>query len=70
MWKEGCGFVLGDPKHSGEKHHEKNETYVTTLNEAAAYVERGFSLRMGRAGEVGSLISPGSLRIVYACVYG
>lgn len=58
VWKEGRGFVLGDPKHGRKKHHEENEIYAATLDEAAAYVERGFSLRMGRVGEAGSLISP------------
>ncbi len=70
VWKDGCGFVLGDPKHGAEKHHEKNEVYATTLNEVADQVQRGFSLRMGRAGANGSLISPSSLRVVRAHVYG
>lgn len=59
-------YVLGDPKDSGAKHHAENAVYVETIEEAAALVEAGHSLRMGRPGKRASMICPGSLRIVRA----
>ncbi|RVT89283.1 hypothetical protein EOD42_25410 [Rhodovarius crocodyli] len=68
-WKDGCGFVLADPKHGEDRHKEVNEIYVTTLDEAASYVERGFLLRMKSVSGGTTQISAGSLRIVRAPVY-
>lgn len=58
------GYQLADPAHGKHKHHAEHATYVRTLDEAAALVSRGFSLRMGAKGKSPSLIAPKSLRIV------
>lgn len=58
------GYQLADPAHGKHKHHAEHATYVQTLDEAAALIERGFSLRMGAKGKPPSLIAPKSLRIV------
>lgn len=58
------GYQLADPAHGRHKHHAEHATFVKTLDEAAALVERGFSLRMGAKGKAPSLIAPKSLRIV------
>ena len=58
------GYQLADPAHGKQKHHAEHATYVRTLDEAAALVSRGFSLRMGAKGKSPSLIAPKSLRIV------
>ena len=58
------GYQLADPAHGKQKHHAEHATYVLTLDEAAALVSRGFSLRMGAKGKSPSLIAPKSLRIV------
>lgn len=60
------GNQLADPAHGKQKHHAEHATYVKTLDEAAAMIERGFSLRMGAKGKAPSPISPKSLRIVRA----
>lgn len=60
------GYQLADPAHGKHKHHAEHATYVKTLDEAAALIERGFSLRMGAKGKALSLIAPKSLRIVRA----
>ena len=60
------GYQLADPAHGEHKHHAEHATYVKTLDEAAALIERGFSLRMGAKGKAPSLIAPKSLRIVRA----
>ena len=62
--KERHGYVLGSPKHGNKKHHLANEVYAMTLDEAAALVEAGHSLRMGRPGKRPSMICPASLRII------
>ena len=58
------GYQLADPAHGKQKHHAEHATHVRTLDEAAALVSRGFSLRMGAKGKPPSLIAPKSLRIV------
>ena len=60
------GYQLADPAHGRHKHHAEHATYVRSLDEAAALIERGFSLRMGAKGKPPSLIAPRSLRIVRA----
>jgi hypothetical protein len=45
------GYQLADPAHGKHRHHAEHPTYVWTLDEAAALVERGFSLRMGAKGK-------------------
>jgi hypothetical protein len=42
---DGC-FQLADPRLGRIKHHAQNAIRVSTETEAAAYVRRGFSLRM------------------------
>lgn len=59
------GYKLGDPRFGGKKHHAENATYVRTLEEAAVLIGKGFSLWMGAKDKRGSLISPGSLRILW-----
>ena len=59
-------YVLGDPKAKGRKHCVENAVYARTIEEAAALVEAGHSLRMGRPGKWPSMICPASLRIVRA----
>lgn len=58
------GYQLADPAHGKHKHHAEHATYVRTLEEAASFVSRGFSLRLGAKGKSPSLIAPKSLRIV------
>lgn len=58
------GHRLGDPAHGKDKHHAEHTVYVRTLDEAAALIEKGFSLWMGAKGKRASLIAPKSLRIV------
>ena len=60
------GYQLADPAHGKHKHHAEHATYVRSLDEAAALIERGFSLRMGAKGKAPSLIAPKGLRIVRA----
>ena len=52
------GYQLADPAHGKHKHHAEHATYVQTLDEAAALISRGFSLRMGAKGKPASLIAP------------
>lgn len=60
------GYCLGDPKFGNEKHHAKNAVYVKTLDDAAALIENGFSLRMVGPKKRPSLIAPKSLKILRA----
>ena len=57
------GHELASPHHGAEKHHAKHAVFVRTLDEAAALIAEGYSLRMGRPGVRSSLISPEKLRI-------
>lgn len=58
------GYRLADPAHGQHKHHAQHATYVQSRDEAAAFIARGFSLRMGAQGKPASLIAPKSLRII------
>ncbi len=58
------GYKLGDPAKGDRKHAASNAVFVRTLDEAAALVDRGYSLWMTRPGKRPSLISPGSLQII------
>lgn len=60
------GYQLADPAHGRHKHHAEHATYVRSLDDAAALIERGFSLHMGAKGKPPSLIAPKSLRIICA----
>lgn len=59
------GYKLGDPSFGDKKHYAENAVYVRTLEEAAVLIGKGFSLWMGAKGKRASLISPGSLRILW-----
>jgi hypothetical protein len=56
-------FVLGDPAHGAQKHHDKFAVKVKTIEEVAAYIGRGFSVRMTDGESPPSLISPDSLTV-------
>ena len=56
-------FVLGDPAHGAQKHHDKFAVKVRTLEEVATLVGRGFSVRMTDGESPPSLISPDSLLV-------
>lgn len=56
-------FVLGDPAHGAQKHHDKFAVKVATLDEVARLVRQGFSVRMTDGESPPSLISPDSLSI-------
>lgn len=58
------GYQLADPAHGKHKHHAAHATYVQSLDDAAALIARGFSLRMAAKGKPPSLIAPKSLRII------
>lgn len=62
------GYQLADPAHGAQKHHAKHAVHVRTLDEAAQLIGKWFSLWMVAKGKRSSLISPQSLRIVYASV--
>lgn len=63
-WRNREGlFVLGDPTHGAQKHHDKYAVKVTTLTEAAGLVRRGFSLRMTDGQTPPSLITSDSLTL-------
>jgi len=63
-WRNRDGFfVLGDPIHGAQKHHDKNAVKVATLEEVAERVRDGFSVRMTDGEAPPSLISPDSLRL-------
>lgn len=58
------GFELVDPRISSDRHHVKNSTFVSSIEEAAYLVEQGFSLRMAQPGKRPSLIASQSLKVV------
>ncbi len=63
-WKNRDGlFVLGDPAHGAQKHHDKFATKVATIEEVATLIGRGFSVRITDGESPPSLISPDSLTI-------
>ena len=64
VMERGC-YVLANPKHGAEKHHAINKVYAKSLEDAAALIEAGYSIRMGGPGKVPSLICPRSLRIIW-----
>ncbi len=60
-WRNRDGvFVLGDPAHGALKHHDKFAVKVAAIEEVAALVARGFSVRMTDGECPPSLISPDS----------
>jgi hypothetical protein len=63
-WRNRDGvFVLGDPAHGAQKHHDRFALKVATIEEVAALVRRGFSVRMTDGDSPPSLISPDSLTL-------
>lgn len=63
-WRNREGlFVLGDPAHGAQKHHDRLAVKVTTIEKVAELVRRGFSVRMTDGRNAPSLITPGSLLI-------
>jgi hypothetical protein len=63
-WRNRDGlFVLGDPAHGAQKHHDKFALKVGTIQEVAALVSSGHSVRMTDGESPPSLISPDSLTI-------
>ena len=56
-------FVLGDPAHGAQKHHDKFAVKVPTISEAAALVGKGFSIRMTDGETPPALISPDALSV-------
>jgi len=63
-WRNRDGlFVLGDPAHGAQKHHDKFAVKVGTIEEVAALVASGHSVRMTDGESAPSLISPESLTI-------
>ncbi|MDA8251907.1 MAG: hypothetical protein M0Z28_22465 [Rhodospirillales bacterium] len=63
-WRNREGvFVLGDPTHGAQKHHDRFAVKVGTLAEVADLVKQGFSLRMTDGETPPSLIAPESLTI-------
>lgn len=58
------GYQLADSAHGKHKHYAVHATYVRTLDEAVALIERGFSIWMCAKGKRASLIAPSSLRIM------
>lgn len=65
IYKDGVGYTLGNPDSKDTKHHAFYAIHTHSLDQAAALVEKGFSLRMSSKGRPASLISPKSLNIVY-----
>jgi hypothetical protein len=57
------GYQLVEPPNVGRKNKVEDTVFVQTLEEAAALIERGYSIRMGCKDKRPSLIAPGSLRI-------
>ena len=63
-WRNRDGlFVLGDPAHGAQKHHDKFAVKVGTIEEVDALLKRGFSVRMTDGESPPSLLSPHSLTI-------
>ena len=56
-------FVLGDPAHGARKHHDRFAVKVATIEEVAAHIGRGFSVRMTDGESPPSLIAPDSLTV-------
>jgi hypothetical protein len=63
-WRNRDGFfVLGDPKHGAQRHHDKFAVKVETLDEVSNLIRRGFSLRMTDGETPAALITPESLTV-------
>jgi hypothetical protein len=58
------GYELVATDVPAPRHHVENSTFVSTIEEAAALVEQGYSIRMGRPGKRASLIASSSLRVI------
>ena len=63
-WRNRDGhFVLGDPAHGAQKHHDRFAVKVATIEEVVDLVRQGFSLRMTDGDSAPSLIAPASLEL-------
>jgi hypothetical protein len=65
-WWTALGYQLVDPAIRKDRHHVDHAIHVTSLDDAAELIERGFSIRMEGIGKRPSLISPSGIRIVRA----
>lgn len=64
-WRQRDGsFVLGDPKHGAERHHDENAVKVKSYSEALELVRMGFAIRMSDGSSAPSLVVPASLDFV------
>lgn len=66
VYRDGWYQLVGPGFLKEERNKVKNATFVSTLDEAAELIERGFSIRMGRPGIPCNYIALKSLRIVRA----
>ena len=63
-WRNRDGlFVLGDPAHGAQRHHDKFAVKVGTIEEVATLVGQGFSVRMSDGRNPASLIAADSLSV-------
>jgi plasmid maintenance system antidote protein VapI len=63
-WRNRDGlFVLGDPAHGAQRHHDKFAVKVGTIEEVATLVAQGFSVRMSDGRNPASLIAADSLSV-------
>ena len=60
------GFQLANPAFGKKKNKVEHATYVATLDEAASYISKGFSIWMNQPGKRASLICPSSVEIIRA----
>jgi len=60
------GFQMADPKLGKNRHHKEFAFYRKTLEEVAVELGNGMLLWMKQDGKRQTLISPTSLRIIYA----
>lgn len=66
-FRSGSGFVLADPSAPPhERRLKEHRKFVPSIEEAAAWVERGWYIRMGDHFRSASLIKPDMVRIVRA----
>ena len=59
------GFQMADPSIGKNRHHSEHAIYVRTLDEVDLNLKKGYYLWMKQEGKRQTLISPGSLRVIY-----
>lgn len=57
-------FVLGDPRHGQNRHHDELAIKVETYGESLELVQKGLSIRMSDGRRPASLVSAGSLQLI------